>query len=722
MTRRTFLPRPSAVCIAAALCACIGSSAQAQAPASPASTPASETGQTVTVIGSGLEQRLFDTPYAVSSISADTLRSAGPQINLSEALARVPGLVVNLRNNYAQDLQISSRGFGARASFGVRGIRLVSDGIPAAGPDGQGQVSHFDIAGAARVEVLRGPFSALYGSSSGGVIALISRTPTEGSVTLDADAGSAGLRQGRLTVESPLGGGFSLRASGSTMESEGFRPQSAAQRQLSNARLAWEQGNNRVVVVANALNQPSQDPLGLTRAQFEANPDQTTSVATQFNTRKNTRQEQAGASWQRRFDGDGGLSRLAVSLYAGQRSVTQWQSIAAGTQAAARHPGGVIDFDREYQGVELRSHWRFGSTSAVLGLAQDTQNEQRRGFENFTGTGAAQLLGVTGRLRRDEDNRAETRDVFAQAEQAFGEHLSASAGLRSGRLSVRSQDRYLANGDDSGALSFRYTLPVLALRWQPSHTLSLYASAGKGYEAPTLNELAYRPDGNAGFNTALQAQTSRQLELGAKWRLGQALSLDAAVFDARTDNEIGVQSNSGGRSTFRNVGRTQRRGAELAVQWQGQGALQAWRSTVSATLLKATYVDGFVTCAGVPCTTPTLAIPAGNRIAGTVPRSAFAELVWAPAAVELGLEMRAQGRQPVNDANGDFAGGYALLSARALWRTPLLGGQLEALARLDNLADRRVAGSVIVNEGNQRFFEPAAGRSALLSLRWRQRF
>jgi iron complex outermembrane receptor protein len=722
MTRRTFLPRPSAVCIAAALCACIGSNAQAQAPASPASPPATETGQTVTVIGSGLEQRLFDTPYAVSSISADTLRSAGPQINLSEALARVPGLVVNLRNNYAQDLQISSRGFGARASFGVRGIRLVSDGIPAAGPDGQGQVSHFDIAGAARVEVLRGPFSALYGSSSGGVIALISRTPTEGSVTLDADAGCAGLRQGRLRVVSPLGGGFSLRASGSTMEIEGFRPQSAAQRQLGNARLAWEQGNNRVVVVANALNQPSQDPLGLTRAQFEADPDQTTSVATQFNTRKNTRQEQAGASWQRRFDGDGGLSRLALSLYAGQRSVTQWQSIAAGTQAAARHPGGVIDFDREYQGIELRSHWRFGSTSAVLGLAQDTQNEQRRGFENFTGTGAAQVLGVTGRLRRDEDNRAETRDVFVQAEQAFGDSLSASAGLRSGRLNIRSSDRYLSNGDDSGALSFRYTLPVLALRWQPSQTLSVYASAGKGYEAPTLNELAYRPDGNAGFNTALQAQTSRQLELGAKWRLGQALSVDAAVFDARTENEIGVQSNSGGRSTFRNVGRTQRRGAELAVQWQGQGALQAWRSTVSATLLKATYADGFLTCAGVPCTTPTLAIPAGNRIAGTVPRSAFAELVWAPASVEMGLEMRAQGRQAVNDANSDFAGGYALLSARALWRTPLLGGQLEALARLDNLADRRVAGSVIVNEGNQRFFEPAAGRSALLSLRWRQRF
>jgi iron complex outermembrane receptor protein len=180
----------------------------------------------VVITASGVERRLFDTPYAVGVVDAQALRTAGPMVNLSEALARVPGLVVANRSNYAQDLQINSRGFGARAGFGVRGMRLYADGIPASGPDGQGQVSHFDLAGAQRVEVLRGPFTALYGSSSGGVISLVSAAPTERRWSMDGDLGSDGLRQLRLGVEAPMGGGFSVRAQVGRFESDGFRPQS----------------------------------------------------------------------------------------------------------------------------------------------------------------------------------------------------------------------------------------------------------------------------------------------------------------------------------------------------------------------------------------------------------------------------------------------------------------------------------------------------------------
>ena len=206
----------------------LGSGAVAQSPG---------TEQTVVVVGAAAdERRAFDAPYAVGVVDADTLRAAGPMVNLSESLARIPGLTVNLRNNYAQDLQISSRGFGARASFGVRGMRLYTDGIPATGPDGQGQASHFDLAGAERVEVLRGPFSALYGNSSGGVIALVSEAPKTRSTSLDADVASAGLRQWRFGMAAPLDNGFSLRASVSGLEVEGFRPHSAARRLLEIGR------------------------------------------------------------------------------------------------------------------------------------------------------------------------------------------------------------------------------------------------------------------------------------------------------------------------------------------------------------------------------------------------------------------------------------------------------------------------------------------------------
>ena len=670
----------------------------------------------IVITGSGTEQRLFDTPYAVGTVDAATLRAAGPMVNLSEALARVPGLVVANRGNYAQDLQISSRGFGARTSFGVRGLRLYADGIPASGPDGQGSVSNFDLAGAARIEVLRGPFSALYGNSSGGVIALVSTAPTERSAGLDLDVGSQGLVQWRATVAAPLAGGFSVRASASRFDTDGLRPQSAATRQLGNVRLGWEDERNRVVVVLNSINQPAQDALGLTRAQFAADPGQTAPQATQFDTRKSTAQTQAGASWLHRYAA-GPLRSAQLAAYAGQRSVTQWQSIPPATQAPARHPGGVIDFDRGYDGVDARLQWAGSGWRLTTGLAADRQQEDRRGFENFTGSGVAQVRGVTGRLRRDEDNRVQSRDVYAQGEIDMAAQLSASAGLRNGRIDIRSSDRFLSNGDDSGRLRFGYTTPVAALRWQPADDLSVYASFGRGFESPTLNELAYRPDGNPGFNTALTPQRNRQWELGVKWRAdGGRASVDAALFQATTQDEIGVQTNSGGRSTFANVGRTKRQGFEIDARWQPG---TRWRAALALTWLDATYTDGFLSCAGVPCTAPTVPVAAGNRIAGTVPKSAFAELAWRlAAATELGLEARAQGRIAVNDLNGDFAAGHGLLALRLQHRLPLGPGRLELLVRLDNLADRRVAGSVIVNEGNQRFFEPAPGRTALLSARY----
>jgi iron complex outermembrane receptor protein len=676
--------------------------------------------ETIVVVGNGSEQRVFDTPYAVGVVEAEALRSAGPMVNLSEALSRVPGLVVNLRNNYAQDLQISSRGFGARASFGVRGIRLFSDGIPAAGPDGQGQVSHFDLAGAERVEVLRGPFSALYGNGSGGVISLITAAPKERAWEVDADAGSAGLRQLRVGVAAPFDGGFSLRASLSGFRFDGFRPQSEARRSPGNVRLGYDAEADHVVVVLNALDQPAQDALGLTREQFNADPHQTTSQATQYNTRKNTTQTQAGVQWGHRFADTGPLRRSAVAAYTGERSVTQWQAIAPSTQANPRSPGGVIDFDRNYGGLDARLFWGWDAARLVTGASYDHQHEARRGFENFTGTGASQVLGVTGKLRRDETNVAETRDVYAQGEIDLAPTVTASAGVRHGRLNITSADHYLGNGDDSGALAFGYTNPVAALRWQPRSDLSLYASAGRGHESPTLTELAYRPDGNPGFNTGLQAQHSQQFEIGAKWRdAARGLALDAALFQARSRDEIGVQTNTGGRATYQNVGHTQRQGAELDARWKPS---PAWRAQLAATLLDATYSDAFLTCAGTPCTAPTVGVPAGNRIAGTVPRSAYAEVAWSPGAIELALEARGQGRQPVNDVNSDFAGGYGLLGVRALWRRAIGPGRLELLGRVDNLLDRQVAGSVIVGEGNQRFFEPSAGRNFLLSARWTQPF
>jgi iron complex outermembrane receptor protein len=412
-----------------------------------------------------------------------------------------------------------------------------------------------------------------------------------------------------------------------------------------------------------------------------------------------------------------------LTLYAGQRDVTQWQAIPPATQANPRHPGGVIDFGRDYSGVDARLVWRWERASLIAGVASERQGEDRRGYENFVAGSGGPVLGVTGALRRQESNTVRTSDVYVQGEAELTPGVMATLGLRSGRLKVTTDDQFLSNGDDSGSLSYGYTTPVVALQWLPTPAWNLYVSAGRGFESPTLNELAYRPDGASGFNTTLQPQTSLQLELGAKWRddaLG--LGLEAALFRADTDDEIGVLTNAGGRSSFQNVGSTRRSGAELALRWQPQ---PQWRALLALTSLNARYEDSFQTCAAVPCLLPAdrVTVPAGNRIAGTMAKSGFASLAWRPLpATELAAELRYQGEMPVNDRNSDFSPAATLAALRLTHSIALGPGTLSLLARIDNLFDRIYAGSVIVNEGNGRYFETAAGRNALLALRWQAPF
>ena len=678
--------------------------------------------QRIVVTGSIFERAALDAPYAIGSVDAQALRSAGPMVNLSEAMVRVPGLVVANRNNYAQDLQISSRGFGARAGFGVRGVRLYTDGIPASMPDGQGQVSHFDLAGAQRIEVLRGPFSVLYGNSSGGVIAAVSAPQREGRFETGLDIGEFGLRQWRVSAGAPLGNGLEARVGASGLDWDGFRPHSSATKTAAQGRLAWQSERDRVVLIANVLDQPADDPLGLTREQFDADPRQTTPQATDFDTRKTVSQQQIGARWSHRYGEGTALAEAALTGYFGQRSVTQWLAIAAGTQSNPRHGGGVIDFDRTFDGVDARLTWRLGSAALVTGAALERQRDARRGFLNYSGTPDAPRYGVIGAQRRDENNRASTRDVYAQLEVPFGEAFALSGGVRAGRVKLSAADNYLSNGDDSGRRDFSYTNPVLGVRWRVASGLNLHASVARGFESPTLGELAYRPDGSGGFNTALEPQKSRQAEVGAKWRSADdAIELDAALFRVTVDDEIGVATNAGGRQSFQNVGRTLREGGELSLGWR---FAREWRTLWALTLLDATYRDGFLACAGIPCMAPSLPIPAGNRIAGTQRGLAYAELAWQPrAGTELGLELRSASAMTANDSNSEGAPRYTLLALRATQRYALPQGfALDLLARLDNATDKGYAGSVIVNEANARYYEPGSPRAWLLSARLSRSF
>ncbi len=650
----------------------------------------------------------FEVPASVDLIDAGQLGDDRLQVNLSESLAAVPGLQVQNRQNYAQDLQLSIRGFGARSSFGVRGVRLYIDGIPATLPDGQGQLSNIDIGSADRIEVLRGPFSALYGNSSGGVVQVFTESG-EGPPKVDFSLAGGSFGTWRASAKaSGANGAFDWLVSASHFATDGYRDHSAARRDIANAKLGVQLGDDsKLTIIANSVHLRADDPLGLTREQFETNP-RDGALASRYDTRKTVDQTQLGLLYEKRVDRD---NDLRVALYGGERSTTQFQSIPPAVQRPPQQSGGVIDLKRNYAGIDAR--WTHRAQLAdrpfelITGLAYDELREQRRGYENFIGTGPAQVLGVQGRLRRDERNTVWNLDPYVQGRWQLADRWSLEAGLRYSTVHFDSRDRYIApgNGDDSGNAKYRKALPVAALRFAATKDLNFYASAGRGFETPTLNELSYRPDGQGGLNFALQPSTNVSIEVGAKARVAGGLAT-AALFQTRTNDEIVVDTNTGGRSTYQNAGRTRRRGLELS--WLNE-SVNHWRTQLAYTWLDARFNDGF--CSPAPCATGTV-VPAGNRIPGIAKQAFFAAFGYAPPdGFHAGAELRALSRIAVNDRNADNAAGYAVVALHAGYTKRFERWAFNAFARVDNLFDRRYAGSVIVNEGNARYFEPAPGRN-----------
>ena len=665
----------------------------------------------------GVAQQAFDTPASVDVVTGEQMRNAQLQVNLSEPLVRVPGVVALNRQNYAQDLQISVRGFGARSTFGVRGIRLYADGIPATMPDGQGQVSHFDLSSAGRLEVLRGPFSALYGNSSGGVISL---TTAEGQPGLQVEGGAAfgsdGVQRENVRFAGEQGA-WNWNLDATHFQTDGFRDHSAAKRNGLNAKLRWQASPaTRVTFVANAVDMPDvQDPLGLTRAEFEANPEQASPAALLFNTRKSVNQQQVGAILEHRLNEVHGLK---LTAWGGSRGTEQFQAIPTTVQAPITHPGGVIALDRDYKGVDgqwiARTRAWGGGLTFTAGLYADDLQERRQGFQNFTGTPASPTaLGVMGVRRRDEDNRARSFDQYAQGVWE-GERFSFTAGVRHSKVKFDSRDHFIvgANRDDSGSVDYSATTPVLGIVYHATDALNLYASAGKGFETPTSNELSYRPDGTPGLNFGLRPARSRQWELGVKAEPLTDWRVNAAVFQAKTQDEIVVATNSGGRSTFQNAAETLRRGFELAAS----GAFsRSWSTYAALTWLDATYGTGF-TCVSTACPAPNNRVNAGNRIPGIPRFTAYAEVAYKhrPWGLETAVELRHIGRMAVDDRNTDFTSAATVFNFRVSATQVVNRWTFKEFLRIDNLADRTYVGSVIVNEANRRYFEPAPGRTWLL--------
>jgi iron complex outermembrane recepter protein len=454
----------------------------------------------------------------------------------------------------------------------------------------------------------------------------------------------------------------------------------------------------------------AQDPLGLTQAQYTADATQSAPTSLQFDTRKSARQSQFGAIYD--FDSTS-AGQWRVLAYGGRRAIQQFLAVPIAAQSDARSSGGVVDLQTRFDGAELRWSHELQvirrPLTLVAGLAVDSLTQQRRGYENFIGT----TLGVTGALRRDETNRVRSVDQYLQVEWSLAARWLLLAGARHSAIRFDSADRYIrsSNPDDSGSADYGATTPVLNLLWRASSALHVYASYGQGFETPTLVELAYRSNGAAGLNFDLRAARTRNAELGAKLQLSSRFNAQAALFRTTARNELVVARNSGGRSAFANATRTQRSGAELAL---AATLPRNWHWQLSYTALQAEVVDTYRTCITTPCLTPTTLINAGNRLPGVPASSVYQQLQWGRATGwRASLEARHVSAVYANDLNDTRAPGYSTVDIGAGYVATRDAGRWSVYARVENLFAARYSGSLIVNEANGRYFEPAPGRTVL---------
>lgn len=665
---------------------------------------------TITVTGQRLPLSSF--PGAVDVVDGETLRVGQRRVNLSESLSRVPGFTVRDRGNFAQDLQVQSRGFGARSTFGIRGIRLVADGIPLTAADGQSQAAGFGLDMLDRIEVLRGPLALQYGNASGGAIVGYTDLNEDEGLGADIWVDDRGARRAAARWDGAhRASDWRWRLVGSHFGTPGERPHAAAERSQGLVHGEWKPDpSSRLRLTANSLMQPwTEDPLGLTRAQWSADPHGGAPAAEAFHTRKRISNHQFGLRWDHEPTAD---RAWWVAVNGGARGIEQFLAIPVAAQASSTSAGGVVDVGRRERGLEAGQRWHDARGSLSIGVELAMLTEARRGYENFIG----EAVGIRGRLRRDEDNHVASQSAFLVGEQALGNRWHALGGVRHVRSRFESRDEFLApgNGDDSG--SARYAESALSMgiarRFDRGEW---FAGYGRGFETPTVAELSYRPDGGTGLNLGLRPSATRSLEAGMRWRSeGRRLGVTAYRIEGR--DEIVAAASLGGRASFANAGSTRREGLELGVErtWSPH-----WGYTVAANWLRARFTQGFAYQVFSGGALQTRQVAAGNRLPGIPKADAFVDVAWNSLDERIGIamELRASDRVFVDDRNSDAAPGHALMALRGTWGQSASGWQ--AFARIDNLLDRNVVGSVIVNEGSGRFFEPGQGRTVTLGLGWR---
>jgi iron complex outermembrane receptor protein len=646
----------------------------------------------------------MDTAASINLVTINQIQNGQARDNLSEPLNRVPGIFALNRQNYAQDLQISSRGFGANSTFGTRGIRLIVDNIPGTVADGQGQISHIDLPSTDRIEVMRGPFSVLYGNSSGGVIRVFTQDGgPKTEVQPYFEVGSYGQRRAGLKASGKSGElGYVIDAG--QFHTNGYRDQSAADRRNANAKLSFMGGlDTRITLIANNVSLRAEDPLGLNINQLISNPKQAGTNATFFNSRKSVDQTQGGASIDFRINAN---NNFLFTPYVGQRHVTQYLSSSTTSNVV----NGVIDLARTFYGMD--SKWIHKTklvdvpVTIVTGIDMNENDDRRRSYNNSAGS-----LVINSATPQDYKMSAKNFDQYLQADFRISERLGFNTGIRNSQTNLSA----ITNNNIAyftGSNSYQALTHMASVQFYLNEMSNVYASYGSSFDTPTLNQVFYNAAGTSSCssvcsNFGLLAAKTKQVELGLKSKVSPGIQTNVALFNADTSDDIVIGTSNSGKTAFTNAPRTNRQGIEGSVQFKLPYHLE---SNIAYTWLSATVKEAYLNNGAY--------VLSGNRIPGVPNQGLFAELLWVKPnkSMETAIEGRVNGSMAVNDRNSDYmAPGYAVMNIRGVVRQEFAGGwSFSQFFRINNVLDRSYVGSVIVNQSSSQYYEPAPTRNWMI--------
>jgi iron complex outermembrane recepter protein len=641
-------------------------------------------------------------PYAVGVLDRTALQRGQQTLGVDEALNNLPGVVVSNRYNFSLDQRITIRGFGSRSNFGVRGLKILLDGVPQTMPDGQSQLTNVDFADIDRVEVLRGASSSLYGNASGGVISFRTERAAEGPFAQRVRVqGGSGKRANDNFYKwqswtSGRSGSISGTLSVSQFKADGFRQHSAAEFRQLNGGVDYALSGSTLATLRLSLadNPEAENPGALTFPEYVANPDSAAASNIRRGADKDAQQHQLALGVQH-FDAAG--NEYEATVFGLLRYLANPLAAPPPTGITATS-GTYVDVDRAVGGARGNFTHRLGASerSPRLTAGADLQRmrDNRRNFRSEAGAPTSDVL-------LDQREKVTEMGPFAQFQWSPRSELLLSAGARYDWVRFDLADRFLADGDDSGAKTMAAASGNVGLSWAVNQQFVPYLNVSTSFETPTTTELVNKPDGSGGLNPDLGPQRAVNYEVGVRGQPSPILTYSASVFLGRITDAIVQGLEIGGRAFFRNAGKTHNDGAEVGVSLVPVHGLTLNGAYTYAHYRFAEYVVG-----------DTLLLT-GNRLPG-VPEHfwRFGLRTSLPGDFYVDADHTINTSMAADDANTPtlFVPAWSVTNARVGWDGRVGQMQIAPFLGINNLLDRRYIGSVTLNGVGGRSFEPAPRR------------